>query len=61
MCLSIWEQCYANTEIGEIREGTVKGRCVIGLLARVMRGKNVSMEVKNGLKNSILLPILMYG
>ena len=38
----------------------VKGRCVIGSLARVMR-RNVSMEVKRGLRNSIVLPTLMYG
>ena len=42
-------------------ERAVKGRCVIGSLARIMRGKNVSMEIKRGLRNSILLPTLMYG
>ncbi len=39
----------------------MKSRWVIGSLARVMRGRNVSMEVKRGLRNSILLPTLMYG
>ena len=28
----------------------MKGRCVIGSLARVMRGRNVSMEVKKSFK-----------
>ena len=42
-------------------ERAVKGRSVIGLLVRVMRGKSVSMEVKRGLRNSILLPTLTYG
>ncbi len=37
---------------GEIRKRAVKGRSVIGSLARVMRGRNVSKEVKRGLTNS---------
>ncbi len=39
----------------------MKSKRVIGSLARVMRGRNVSKEVKRGLRNSILLPTLMYG
>ena len=31
---------------GGIRARTLKGRCVIGSFARVMRGGNVSMEVE---------------
>ena len=46
---------------GEIRETAVTGRCVIGSFARVMRGRNMSMEAKRGLRYSILLPTLMYG
>ncbi len=46
---------------GEVRERAVKERSVIGSLGRVMRGRNVSMEVKRGLKNSVLLPTLTYG
>ncbi len=46
---------------GEIRKSVVKGRSVIGSLARVMKGRSVSMEVKRGLRNSILLPTLTYG
>ncbi len=43
---------------GEIRERVMKGRSVVGSLAGVMKGKNVSMEVKRGLRNSILLSTL---
>ncbi len=39
----------------------MKGRSVMGSLAGVMKGRNVSMEVKRGLINSILLPTLTYG
>ncbi len=42
------------------RERTVKGRSVIESLARVMKARNVSMEVKRGLRSSILLPTLTY-
>ncbi len=34
---------------------------VTGSLARVMKGRNVSSEVKRGLSNSILLPTLTCG
>ncbi len=43
---------------GEIRARVMKGRSVVGSLAGVMKGRNVSMEVKRGLRNSILLPTL---
>ncbi len=46
---------------GEIIERAVKGKSVIGSLARVMKGRNVSMKVKRGLRSSILLPTLTYG
>ncbi len=39
----------------------MKGRSVIGSLARGMKGRNVSMKVKRGLRNSTLLPTLTYG
>ncbi len=35
----------------------MKGRHVVGLLAGVMKGRYVSMDVKKGLRTSILLPI----
>ncbi len=41
---------------GGVRERAVKGRRVIGSLARVMRGRNVSTEVKRDLRNR-LIPI----
>ena len=41
---------------GEIRERAVKGRQAIGTL-----GRNVSLNVKKGLRNSIVLPTLTYG
>lgn len=53
--------CKHDEMEGEINEKAVKGRSVIGSLARVMRGRNVSMEVKRGLRNSILLPTLTCG
>lgn len=46
---------------GEIRTRAVKGRSALGALGRIMRGRSVSMEVKRGLRNSILLPKLTYG
>ncbi len=36
---------------GEIRERTVKGRQVMGALDRVMKGRNVSMEIKMAIRN----------
>ncbi len=39
----------------------MKGRSVVGLLAGVMKGRDVSMDMKRGLRNSILLPTLTYG
>ncbi len=37
------------------RERAVKGRIVIGSLARIMKVRNVSLEVKRGLRNRVLL------
>ncbi len=39
----------------------MKGRSVVGSLAGVMKGRNVSMGMKRGLRNSILLPTPTYG
>ncbi len=39
----------------------MKSRSVVGSLTEVMKGRNVSMDVKRGLRNSILLPTLTYG
>ncbi len=46
---------------GEIGERVMKGRSVVGSLPGLMKGRNVSMDVKRGLRNSILLPTLTYG
>ncbi len=45
---------------GEIRERVMRDRSVVGSLAGVMKGRNVSMDVKRGLISSILLPTLTY-
>ncbi len=39
----------------------MRGRSVVGSLAGVMKGRSLSMDVKRGLRNSILLPTLTYG
>ncbi len=39
----------------------MKGRSVVGSLAGVMKGRNLSMDIKSSLRNSILLPTLTYG
>ncbi len=46
---------------GEIREQVIEGRSVVGPLTGVMKGRNVFMDMKKGLRNSILLPTLIYG
>ncbi len=43
------------------KHGGMKGRSVVGSLTGVMKGRNVPMNVKRGLRNSILLPTLTYG
>ncbi len=53
--------CKHGVMEGEIREQVMKGISVVGSLAVVMKGRNVSMDVKRGLRNSILLPTLTYG
>ena len=45
----------------EIKERTVKGRQAIGTLNTVIKNRKVSMEVKKGLRDSIVLPTLTYG
>ena len=53
--------CKHGSMEGEMRERAVKGRQVIGSLSRIMRGRNVSVSVKKGLRDSIVLPTLTYG
>ncbi len=52
--------CKHGSMEGEIRERTVKSRQVIGVLERVMKGRNVSMAVKKGIRNSIIILTLSY-
>ncbi len=44
-----------------MREKPVQDRSNIDSLGRVMKGRNVSMEVTRAFRYSILLPKLMYG
>ncbi len=53
--------CKHGSMEGEIRERTVKGRQVMGGLERVMKGRNVSREVKKGIRNSVILPTVSYA
>ena len=48
---------------GEVRERerAVNGRRIIGSLARAMKGRSVSMNVKRSLRNSVLLPTMTCG
>ncbi len=50
--------CKHGSMEGEIRKRTVKGRQVMGALERVTKGRNVSMVVKKGIQNSVILPTL---
>ncbi|KAK3889856.1 hypothetical protein Pcinc_006182 [Petrolisthes cinctipes] len=53
--------CKHGSMEREIRERAMRGRQVIGSLGRIMKGRSVSMEVKRGLRNSIILPTLTYA
>ncbi len=53
--------CRHGSMERKIRERTVKGRQVMGGLERVMKGRNLSMEVKWGIRNSVILPTLSYS
>ncbi len=47
--------CKHGSMERELRERTVKDRQVIGALERVMKGRNVSMAAKKGIRNSVIL------
>ncbi len=53
--------CKYGSMEGEIGERTVKGRQVMDALERVMKGRNVSITVKQGIRNSVILPTLPYA
>ncbi len=46
---------------GGIRERALQGRRVVGSLGRIMNGRSVSMEVKRDLRNTIIVPTLIYA
>ncbi len=52
--------CKHGSMKGEIWERTVKGRQVMGALERVMKGRTVTMVVKKGIRNSVILPTLSH-
>ncbi len=45
----------------EIREPVMKHRSILGSFTGIIKGRNVSKDVKRGLRSSILLPTLTYG
>ncbi len=49
--------CKHGSMEGEIRERTVKDRQVMGALERVM----TACVVKKGIRNSVILPTLLYA
>ncbi len=56
-------QAFYTEANARVRVGkrVMRGRSVVDSLAGVMIRRNVSMNVKRGLRKSILLPILTYG
>ena len=46
---------------GETRERAIQGRKVVGPLGRIMKGRTVSMDVKKGLCDGVLLPTITYA
>ncbi len=49
---------HGGTE-GETRERALQGRKVVGSLGCIMNGRNVSMEVKRDLRNTVIVPTLI--
>ncbi len=54
-------RCKHGSIEGETRETAVQGRKVIGSLEHVMKGRIVSMEVKKGLHDGIIVPTITYA
>ncbi len=50
--------CKLGGTEGETRERALQGRKVVGSLGRIMNGRNVSMEVKRDLKNTVIVQTL---
>ena len=53
--------CKYGSMEGETRERAVQGRKVVGSLGRMMKERTVSMEVKKGLRDGIIVPTLTYA
>ncbi len=53
--------CKHESMEGETREGAVQGRKVVGSLGRMMKGRIVSMEVKKGLHDGIIVLTITYA
>ncbi len=53
--------CKHGSMEGKTRESAVQGRKVVGSLGRMMKGRTVSMEVKKGLRDGIIVPIITYA
>ena len=50
-----------GTMEAETRERALQGRKVVGAVGSVMRGRSVSVDVKRGIRDCVLLPALTYG
>ena len=53
--------CKHGSMDGETRERAVQGRKVVGSLGRIMKGRTVSMEVKKGLRDGVIIPTITYA
>ncbi len=53
--------CKHGSMEGEPRERAVQGRKVVGSLGHMMRGRTVSMEVKKGQRDGIIVLTMTYA
>ncbi len=53
--------CKHGSMEGETRERVVQGRKVVESLGCMMKGRTVSMEVKKGLCDGIIVPTITYA
>jgi len=53
--------CKHGSMDGETRERAVQGRKVVGSLGRIMKGRTVSLEVKKGLRDGVIVPTITYA
>ncbi len=50
--------CKRGGMESETRETAVQGRKLVGSLGRLMKGRTVSMKVKKGLRDGIIVPTI---